>query len=134
MKTEPVKEVKPSKYMTKYKEHDTVHLEEIVDINNKFWQQQNVQLHKCFKTGRTYANNSDNKDAVNLLQDLLHLVETHFKQNSETGVQQLQLSQTFKVLHEGLKLCDSVANSPDKDCFLAILQGYTLGCLKNYEE
>jgi len=134
MKKEPVKEVTPSKFLARPAPDDTVHLEEIVDINNKFWQQQNVQLHKCFKTGRTYANNSDNKDAVNLLQDLLHLIESHFKQNSDSNMQQLQLSQTFKVLHEGLKLCDSLANSPDKSCFLAILQGYTLGCLKNYEK
>ena len=128
-----ISEKNPSKFMSQSAPDDTVNIEAVVDINNKFWRQQTVQLHKCFKTGRTYANNSDNKDAVNLLQDLFHLVENHFKQNVDDSMKQLQLSQTFKVLHEGLKLCDSLANSPDKDCFLAILQGYTLGCLKNYE-
>ena len=133
MNTDNIPEKPPSKFIPAPAPDDTVGIQNLINKNNKFWQQQTVQLHKCFKTGRTYANNSDNKDAVNLLQDLFHLVENHFKQNVDDSMKQLQLSQTFKVLHEGLKLCDSLANSPDKDCFLAILQGYTLGCLKNYE-
>ena len=129
-----IQEKPASQFLATKKEKKEIQLNDLVDLNNNFWQEQSVSLHKCFKTGRTYANNSDNKDTIDLLQDLVHLIETHFKNSTEDSKEQLRISQTFKVLHESIKIFNYITTEPDKNCFLSTLQGYILGCLKRYEK
>ena len=107
---------------------------DILDIeknNNKFWEEQSVGLHKCYKQGQAYANNSNKKTSINLLQDMFKLLKQQYKDNTENE-QPFEI--IFNQIHQNLQLIEDLGNTVDKSCILSIIQGYTLGCLKRYEK
>jgi len=107
-------------------------IDDIQSINNTFWEEQSVSLHKCYKQGSAYANNSNKKTSIDLLQDLFKLLKTQYKDNSDR-VNTVELA--FINIHNNLQIISNLSNEGvDKGCILAIIKGYTLGCLKNYEK
>jgi len=120
---------------SKFNPHkDVVQELDINDIetnNDKFWEQQSVNLHKCYKQGQAYANNSNKKTSIDLLQDMFKLLKQQYKNCSEN---EQHFETIFNQLHSNLQLVEDLGNTVDKNCILSIIQGYTLGCLKRYEK
>ena len=126
------KESPSSNFQPTREETVPITIDNIHDINNTFWEEQSVSLHKCYKQGTAYANNSNKKSSVDLLQDLFKLLKTQYKDNSDR-VNTVELA--FTNLHNNLQIISNLCNEGvDKHCILAIIKGYTLGCLKNYEK
>ena len=106
-------------------------IEDIEKLNSTFWDQQSVELHKCYRKGQAYANNNNKKDSVDLLQDLFKLLKQQYKDSCD-NVDVMET--TFDTINNMLKTVKSLQQDVDKNCILSIIQGYTLGCLKKYEK
>ena len=123
--------IPPSKIQITRDVEEKLDIEFIENNNNKFWEQQSVGLHKCYKQGQAYANNSNKKTSVDLLQDLFKLLRQQYKDNSEN---EQHFETIFNIIIQNLQLIEDLGNTVDKNCILSIIQGYTLGCLKRYEK
>jgi len=124
-------EIPPSKFNPSRDQEQIIDMQNIGRNNNKFWEQQSVSLHKCYKQGQAFANNSTKKTAIDLLQDMFILLKQQYKDNSE---HQQHFETIFTQINSNLQLIDDMGNSVDKNCILSIIQGYTLGCLQRYEK
>ena len=123
--------VSPSKFNPHRDVVQELDINDIETTNDKFWEQQSVNLHKCYKQGQAYANNSTKKTSIDLLQDMFKLLKQQYKNCSEN---EQHFETIFNQLHSNLQLVEDLGNTVDKNCILSIIQGYTLGCLKRYEK
>ena len=53
--------VAPSKFNPHKNVVEKLEINDIEINNDKFWEQQSVNLHKCYKQGQAFANNSNKK-------------------------------------------------------------------------
>ena len=126
------KESTPSNFNPIRDVHVPVNIQNVQELNDTFWEEQSVNLHKCYKQGVAYANNSNKKSSIDLLQDLFQLLKIQYKDNSDR-VNTVELA--FTNLHNNLQIINNLSDEGvDKNCILSIIQGYTLGCLKKYEK
>jgi len=123
--------VPPSKINITRDSIEPITIDQIETLNYKFWNEQSVNLHKCYKQGHAYANNSNKKTAINLLQDMFKLLKQQYKNCSEN---ERSYEHIFEQINISLQLVEDLGNTVDKNCILSIIQGYTLGCLKRYEK
>ena len=126
MKSKPASKFNPTR-----EDNIPITIENIESINNKFWEQESVSLYKCYKNGNVYSNNSKKKTSINLIQDMIRLLGEQYKSNS-SGTQEHDI--IIENIINNLKLLDILDTGVDKNCILSIIQGYTLGCLNNYEK
>lgn len=106
-------------------------IQQLEEFNEVFWEQQSVNLHKCYRKGQAYANNTNKKDSVDLLHDMLNLLKQQYKNSDKNDN---IVDNLFENIVCSLKILKQVQSDVDKDCILSIIQGYTLGCLKKYEK
>jgi len=131
MNSKDISDVPPSKFNPVKEVVEEIDIKQILDIDNKFWSQQSVELHSCYKKGNVYANNSQNKSSADILADLL----IHLKNSCKDGKDKsINTEIVFNIILDCVKLLDRKETLLDKNCLLATLQGYVLGCLKNYEK
>ena len=123
--------VKPSKINPTRDKTEEISVVDITNLNNEFWEQQSVGLHKCYKTGNTYANNGNKKTSIDLLQDMFKMLKQQYKDGSDNGH---HFEHIFQQINTCLQLIEDLGNTVDKNCILSIIQGYTLGCLSKYEK
>lgn len=121
---------KYSKFELTREQVEKMTVQQLITINEQFWEQQSVKLHRCYSQGQAYANNSNKKTSINLIQDMFNMLKSRYKndRNSE------QIEHLFNIINTSLQMVDSLENDVDKNCILSIIQGYTLGCLKKYEK
>lgn len=105
--------------------------QQLEEFNEIFWEQQSVNLHKCYRKGQAYANNTNKKDSVDILHDMLNLLKQQYKNSNENDS---IIDNLFENIVCSLKILKQTQSDVDKDCILSIIQGYTLGCLKKYEK
>jgi hypothetical protein len=105
-------------------------LEDFIKHNERFWNQQSVELHRCYKKGIAYANNNNKKTSIELLKDMSILLKNIYKTPGNSN----QLDDIFNIITTSLKMIDDIEYDVDKYCILSIIQGYTLGCLSKYEK
>ena len=106
-------------------------IKDVQELNDDFWNTQSVDLHRCYTQGHVYANNSIKKTSINLIQDLFSLLRGKYADDNEHSE---QINIIFNNLNNNLELIEGLTEEVDKDCILSIIQGYTLGCLKQYEK
>lgn len=123
--------VSPSKFNPHKDVVEELDINDIETNNDKFWEQQSVNLHKCYKQGQAYSNNSNKKTSIDLLQDMFKLLKQQYKNCSEN---EQHFENIFNQINMNLQLIEDLGNTVDKNCILSIIQGYTLGCLKRYEK
>lgn len=123
--------VAPSKFNPHKNVVEKLEINDIEINNDKFWEQQSVNLHKCYKQGQAFANNSNKKTSIDLLQDMFKLLKQQYKNCSEN---EQHFETIFHQINSNLQLIEDLGNTVDKNCILSIIQGYTLGCLKRYEQ
>lgn len=128
---ERITNVSPSKFNPHRDVVEELDINDIETNNDKFWEQQSVHLHKCYKQGQAYANNSNKKTSIDLLQDMFKLLKQQYKNCSEN---EQHFENIFNQINTNLQLIEDLGNTVDKNCILSIIQGYTLGCLKRYEK
>lgn len=121
----------PSKFNPHKDVIEELDINDIETNNDRFWEQQSVNLHKCYKQGQAYANNSNKKTSIDLLQDMFKLLKQQYKNCSEN---EQHFENIFNQINTNLQLVEDLGNTVDKNCILSIIQGYTLGCLKRYEK
>ena len=119
----------PSKFTLTRAEIEKMTIQELLEIDEMFWEQQNVKLHRCYKQGQAYANNSNKKTSVDLLKDMFILLKNQYKDDTNSK----QIENIFNILNNCLQMINDIETDVDKNCILSIIQGYTLGCLKKYE-
>lgn len=125
-------DIKPASNFNPYKKTDQpVTIQDIQEINNNFWNTQSVNLHRCYTQGHVYANNSNKKTSINLIQDLFSLLRGKY---AEGNTHSEQINIIFNNIKNNLELIEGLSDEVDKNCILSIIQGYTLGCLKKYEK
>jgi len=121
----------PSKFTPAKETKTPITIEDIKNLNNKFWEQESVELHKCYKIGNVFANNSNKKTSIDLLQDMFVLLGDKYKDSDKhAGTIALLISN----INDNLEIIENLGEEVDKNCILSIIQGYTLGCLNIYEK
>lgn len=119
-----------SKFPPVGEKHKVTTTRDIQNINNNFWNEQSVDLHLCYKKGTAYANNSNKKSSINLITELLELLKHQYK---ESTTQPDIIDIVFNNIKNDMTILEKITDDVDKNCILATIQGYTLGCLKKYE-
>ena len=119
-----------SKFPPVGEKHKITTTRDIQNINNNFWNEQSVDLHLCYKKGTAYANNSNKKSSINLITELLELLKHQYK---ESTTQPDIIDIIFNNIKNDMTILEKITDDVDKNCILATIQGYTLGCLKKYE-
>lgn len=120
-----------SKFVLTREQKEELTTQQLEEFNEIFWEQQSVNLHKCYRKGQAYANNTNKKDSVDILQDMLTLLKQQYKCSDTNDI---VIENLFDNINCSLKILKHVQSDVDKDCILSIIQGYTLGCLKKYEK
>lgn len=131
MNDDMYKDVPSSNIISPKHEVKKITLEEFHSFNEKFWKEQSVELHKCYKQGHSYANNTNKKDSIDLLKDMNYLLQQQFKDCSESPE---NVTICFEIIKNTLLLVQKSKLNVDKNCILSILQGFTIGCLKFYDQ
>lgn len=126
-----IEEKPPSKFNPVREVVNIIDIDQLVALDDQFWSQQSVELHSCYKKGNVFANNSKNKSSSDLLADLMTHLKNSFKEGKEKSI---NTEIVFGIILNCIKLLEQDENLLDKNCLIATLQGYTLGCLKNYEK
>lgn len=125
------KQVPYSKFELSREQLEELNINDLEKINSMFWNQQSVELHRCYRVGQAYANNNNKKDSTDLLQDMFKLLKQQYKDSCDNMD---VMETTFDTINNMLKNVKSLQHDVDKNCILSIIQGYTLGCLKKYEK
>ena len=121
----------PSNFNPSRKITEPVTIQDIQKINNDFWNTQSVDLHRCYTHGHVYANNSNKKSSINLIQDMFSLLRGKYAEDNDHSE---QINIIFDNIKNNLELVEGLTDDVDKNCILSIIQGYTIGCLKKYEK
>lgn len=124
------KEVPSSKIQPVKKSVESISTQDFHTFNEKFWKEQSVELHKCYKQGHSYANNTNKKDTVDILKDLNNLIQSQLRESVDTPD---QINLLFEIIKNTLLLAQKQKPNADKNCILSIIQGFTIGCLKFYD-
>lgn len=124
------KEVESSRIKSPKRIKVAITTDEFHTFNSTYWEQQSVELHKCYKQGHSFANNTNKKDSVDLMKDLNYLLEQQYKNNTETPD---RITLTFEIIKSCLNILKKEKIEIDKDCVLSTIQGFTIGCLKFYD-
>lgn len=119
-----------SKFKPVERVDDSVDMKSIMDNSHKFWLQEGSILHKHYNTGNTFANNSNKKNHIDIIRDLMCLLHQELKKTVDSP-DVLQL--IFNNITTNLNLIQHTVPEYEKDNILAVLHGYINGCLKTYE-
>lgn len=110
---------------------EKLHVSDVHSVNNNFWYDQSVNLHTCYKKGNTYANNSKKKTSTDLIGDMFSILKQQYIDSADTPE---MVDLVIENIKNNLQMLENITNNVDKNCILATIQGYTLGCLKKYEQ
>lgn len=120
-----------SKFLPEKEEVDDRRVQDIIKIFDNFYKKQPVDISSCYRRGTSYANNSNKKTSIDIIQNLTMLLNQQYKDVSESPD---IINELFANIKSLLNVVSKLDNDVDKNCILVTILGYTLGCLDKYEK
>lgn len=125
-----IQDKSPSNFNPEGQSVDITTYKDVTDICEKYMYNTTIDYNKCYKTGMTYSNNTVKKTAMDIVSELISNIKQHCdKKNQDTS-----MDLAFENIKNNITIVNQQSNEIDKQCVLFSILGYTIGCLKLYDE